>query len=231
MGTEYCDSIRCGMEKKTHGNIYTSGHRYTPQEFTERVYACKNEEELCGEVGDLTKEDALQQDMLFAPEAKYVTVYISLAREGKALTLEFRHHKATTDPIVIMWWVKFCGFMLKHASLMTQIGTRLLDEPNCETSFLDELLKKNILDLIVFPDDGKEHFKKRAREENDDCWNDGVKLEERVIKERIRLRKLGNSADLGWENRIRKEQWFIGANNDLLSRYNYRLQTAEELKE
>lgn len=121
--------------------------------------------------------------------------------------------------------------MLKYAILLKDTGTRVLDEPDCETSFLDDLLEKNILDITEFPKEGIEYFRRRETEENDNYWNDAIELEEQIIRERVKRRRSeGQVPENLMEQDIRSQQWFLDANHELESIYGKRLKTAKEVR-
>jgi hypothetical protein len=226
--SDYCNSLRLGMEREGNqgldiwadaptGTRPKVGHRYTPQEFTERIYAATN-------------ANYLKEQMRRKFE-KNVRVYISQGNSIKPTTLEFRHHNATTDPNIIKWWVKFCGYILKHARTLAALNVKILDEENCITSFVENCTNESILDVIGFPEEGKEHFRKRAEAENDDGANAWRALEELIIKERIKRRKLGEVPDAKMDMLIKQERWFRNARADLTARHKLYMNPLDDEKQ
>lgn len=119
-------------------------------------------------------------------------MFISPARANKVLTVEFRQLEASVCAKDIKWWILFCGRLLSYSYLLSQQGVQVRDKEGGETtSFVEEITKTSILDMISFPEEGKEHFRKKKEREFDERAEMVRKVEEMVIKERVRRRKRG----------------------------------------
>lgn len=122
-GSPFCQRLRLGMEKErlTYNPTMTDvellpGKRFTPREFTQRLYAVKNLEQLKTEIsgwsagewvsptGDGDKPSIDVKDCYPLGAREWVVVNVSLKRENKPLTIEFRHHHGTIYPETIGWW-------------------------------------------------------------------------------------------------------------------------------
>lgn len=99
---------------------------------------------------------------------------------------------------MINWWVKFCATLLKTARFLAQVGIRLIDTTGCGTSFLEGLLEGDILDLLLFPEEGRRFFKDRAIKLDDFEHNARRELEDVLIQDRIKRRRKGE-AILGYK--------------------------------
>jgi hypothetical protein len=223
----YCRSLR-GMER-------FPALKYTPQDFSERIYQTNNLLELRIEAGDGTivwndtETHRAYHKYAVGSSHKYVTVNISLARESdnKKTTLEFRQHEATDDPLDIKWWVLFCAQLLYYSRQLAQLGRRLLDEdhdvPNGGTSFVGELTKTPLLDLIAFSDEGKEYFKKRKQRMNDDGANAQRALEAKLVQARVKRRQNGEELGKDMDEQIVRESWYAQEAAQLLANHNINL--------
>jgi hypothetical protein len=93
------------------------GKRFTPREFTDRLYGATNLQELKTEVSGWSAGEWVHpQSTRMSPSydikmnaypvfaREWVVVNVSLGRENKPHTLEFRHHHGTMDPEAIRWW-------------------------------------------------------------------------------------------------------------------------------
>jgi len=173
---QWCPRLRLGMEKTkrekmpgTAEQYYATEKpkRYTPEEFTEGIYACNSLEELktfvtgepmAGKWQDGSERKARQQ-------INYTTVNISLQRDNKPTTIEFRHQKGTLNPHVIKHWVRLCGTMLQTAYIYAKLDFEFGNGPEVEfwdgESFLSQFVSSlggnagEILDIINLPDDSK----------------------------------------------------------------------------
>jgi hypothetical protein len=126
----------------------------------------------------------------------WVQVNLSLGRENKPATAEFRQQKGMLDPVTIKWWVLFCGSLLRYAYFLSSQKHRVLGP------LIEGLpTTSSILDLISFPEEGKKWFREVAREKYKDVFHDMERaLEERLIGERIRRRDLVSSSHFSVEN-------------------------------
>jgi hypothetical protein len=98
-------------------------------------------------------------------QINYTTVNISLRRDNKPTTIEFRHQKGTLDPDIIKHWVRFCGTMLQTAYVYAKNDFEFRNGPEAENwdehSFLSRFISGaasngeagEILDVINMPDD------------------------------------------------------------------------------
>lgn len=199
--------------------------KYTPQIYTERIYATQNLDALkilVGGTGGRGPATGFRNP-------KYVAVHIS-SRPGKKTTLEFRQHQGTLEPDSIKWWVLFLGYLMRHAILVEQQNDRLLNEDHLgyfnETGrhYVEEVPKQySILDWINFPEDGKEFLKKQSRVlyDNDEGRFEKAKrsLEAILIKGRSELNEKGeDTAYLDayqMDQAIMSKEPFIRAKKDL----------------
>jgi len=89
--------------------------------------------------------------------------------------------------------------------------------PDPADSMVTFITETSILDLIAFPEEGKEHFRKRKTRYNSEGANALRKLDERLIEQR-RLRRLltGQRPGRQMDNEIMQEDWFVAGNQALL---------------
>lgn len=128
----WCEPVRKGMDKERLQYVYDvnksivdvellPGKRFTPREFAQRIYATKNFAELKTEISGWSAGEWVREGLGvgFANEEaspgvlkgayplklrEWVTVNISMARDNKPTTIEFRQHHGTMDPETIGWW-------------------------------------------------------------------------------------------------------------------------------
>lgn len=149
-------------------------------------------------------------------------MFISPERRNKPLTVEFRHHEATTNADDIKWWVLFLGHLMRYCDTRVQCKQPMVDfitrgPPDPADSMVTFITETSILDLIAFPEEGKEHFRKRKTRYNSEGANALRKLDERLIEQR-RLRRLltGQRPGRQMDNEIMQEDWFVAGNQALL---------------
>jgi hypothetical protein len=216
--SQYCTSLRRGME----GWMFNL--RYTPQEFTSRVYSQSSllglKQELYGngllvegledgEPGEEIKQvGAREGDM---PGWNWKQVNISFPRGRKKATLEFRQHIGTLQEEEVRWWVLFSGHLLRYAHLLAQMGFELRDEEGEEFSFLDEVTKRGLLDIIGFPEEGKRFFKGMERRYLDAAWERKRDLERKLIAGRVERVKNGEKTGDEMDREIMAEEWYVDA--------------------
>lgn len=208
----WCASLRQGMEMETP----TKPKRYyTPQEFTNRIYATTSMRGLKAEV--YAGEDATPTEALNI-SADWMTVNVSLQRRNKTLTMEFRQHTGTVDPIEIKWWVLFCGNLFRFAHMLGQTGQKLQDTPPMDrnNSYLKTLTDQSVLDLIGFSEEGKAYFARKREEYMDDVWDMRRALDETVIQYRIRMRAAGWQTGAAMERNIERKKWWKVENQKIL---------------
>lgn len=218
----FCHSIRNGMEK-------LPGMRYTPQDFTDRIYATKSPYELRVEVSTGHRgeySDSNDYWVRYAKRAlhKTVAVHISPYRDNKPLTIEFRQHEATDDPVDIRWWVEFCARLMRLASSHTQMGINIQDDESSSDilvnrSLVENVTKTSILDLLHFPQEGKDHFQRRKMEMNHDAGNAQWALEDKLIQARIDKIRNGRENKRGMDEDIIHEKWYHDEAKALLDTY------------
>jgi hypothetical protein len=214
--SQYCTSLRRGME----GWMFDL--RYTPQEFASRVYNQRSflglKQELYGngllveglkdgEPGEEIKRvGAREGDM---PGWNWKQVNISFPRGRKKATLEFRQHIGTLQEEEIRWWVLFSGRLLRYAHFLAQVGFELRDEAEEGFSFLDEVTKRSLLDIIGFPEEGKSFFRGMERRYWDAAWERKRDLEKKLIAGRVERVKNGEKTGDVMDREIMAEEWYI----------------------
>jgi hypothetical protein len=233
-GSHFCKSIRKGMEtlKYLEGQVRTinRGLKYTPQQYAERIYACPSVKHVKKEVwGEQNADDPSSVEDMRDWEwegMKSIAVNISLPRGNKKpLTLEFRQHEGTIDPVVIKWWVKFLGHLVNHAHTMAELGIRFREEnqhsSNSKFSFAEQMTKRrSILEVIKFPKEGREHFAKRAADLHDQKFEDLRELEQLVIQARVWRRRTGQQSGRAMDSDIKGTQWWVDRANALDAKWN-----------
>lgn len=240
----YARSIREGIEKGFQGREGEKPHpggkvarRYTPREFVREVYKANSLTELgadiygvytIAEYGDRPDEN---EDMI--DEGKYTSVYISPTYGRKTkVTLEFRQHHATCDPDEIKWWITFLGYLMRYAHLHTLTGFRIEDDENDNTySFVENITKSSILDMIAFPEEGKAHFKRMAMKHDSEMANEWRRIEELVIEQRILRRKAGQQTGRTMDMEIKKERWYQIENAQFKDKFGRRIAYEEKTDE
>ena len=212
---EYCNRLRRAMRMRTP-KIY-----YTPQEFTDRIYATTSMAALRAEVFDgdsgpaidaagSTREVVLQ-------DAKFVTVHVSLPIPNKMQTMEFRQHCGTVDPVELRCWVLFCASLFRYSHMLTQTGQRVQDVApmGARNSFLKTLTDQSILEVIGFPAEGRVYFNAKVEQYKDFARNMDAALEKRVIEERIVRRAAGRQTGDAMENNIKGKKWYKDARAEI----------------
>jgi hypothetical protein len=125
--------------------------------------------------------------------------------------LEFRQHIGTLQEEEIRWWVLFSGRLLRYAHLLAQMGFELRDEEGGESSFLDKVTKRSLLDIIGFPEKGKRFFRGMERRYWDAAWERKRDLEKRLIAGRVERMKNGEKTGDEMDREIMAEEWYIDA--------------------
>jgi len=232
----WCPSVRGGMEYDIHAfrgtgalenrTVYVQqeGRRFTPIEFTNRIYGMKTMEELktemCGFPPSGDWGDGIPRTV--GGYREWVAVNLSVQRANKPATIEFRHHHGTIDPVEIKWWVSFCGQLLRYSHHLAQTGFCINDAGRFrheDFSFVENITENSILDLLAFPEEGKSHFKAQTDRFRDEIHAETRALQDLVVKERSRLRKLGKRSGAVMDRHIYNEDWYKEAKKNLDAHY------------
>jgi hypothetical protein len=193
--------VRIGMEHLKYNTeaaaeekgMLFKRQKYTPQGFTEKVYLTRTLNDLktiaSGAIpANLAAGSSMAMDT--------VTANISMARDNKPTTIEFRQHEATIDPDDIYWWALFLGKLVRYAYLLKQVDFKFLDkEPLPVPSLVELVTNKSILDLLTFPQEGIQYFAAKKIRFNDLKFNMKRELDNKVVKERIKRRALGQDCN------------------------------------
>lgn len=214
----------------TNQDGQTGELRYTPQKFTEFIY----------EAVDLYGEDPnstlVGLDAATAgPWNHNISVKISEARENKPTTIEFRQHHATLDATEIKWWVMFLAYLVKHSYFLAQDGRELRDEGNLqdttrspdEYSFVANYENQtSILDVIGFPEEGKQHFA-RCREKHRNNPHDAEReLDKWIIAVRAKSSRMsGLLTGRRFDEQVRKTDEYRAEVERLEKKYRVRYLT------
>jgi len=194
--------------------------RYTPQEFTEQIHATFPEDTVRYLKAEAIGLCDIRENM---NNNNNHTVNLSLSRNNKPLTIEFRQHKGTVDSETIYWWVTFLAKLLQYCVLLEQVGVRILDSEGAgvdgDISFVGELTKRSILDIISFPEEGKSYFARKKEELRDEGFDAKRGLEKRIIDERARRRFTGQETGRAMDREIRREPWCRDALRELLENH------------
>lgn len=216
--THWCKRVRCGMENSNsnelqasinHGSPKRNIPRYTPHAFAKLIYSAKSKLEVKSATsGFLPPYYEMTEDVEECMEWKHLTVNLSLRRRNKATTLEFRHHHGTIDPVAVRWWVNFLGKLMQAAYADARRGLRFIgfvepeDEGKVRDVFLDEQLKRSILDIVGMCDEGKSYFRE-LRYKHHDAEHDAKRGVERfLIENRVRRGLRGETVNSGLDRRI-----------------------------
>ncbi|KAH6717625.1 hypothetical protein BKA61DRAFT_732081 [Leptodontidium sp. MPI-SDFR-AT-0119] len=175
-----------------------SERRYTQEGFADEVYDTASLEELKSVMsGYSAGEDIPNKPVPQFRAREWTVLNVSLARDNKSTTFEFRHHHGTSDPVEIKFWLQFCSNMLRFAHLLRQSGTKLRD-PEADTSdngngptFLGDWVKKDILDIVGMSNEAKAHFRSQARKFQDDTHDSKRAVEDWMVEKRIQRCKAG----------------------------------------
>ena len=168
--------------------------KYTPQGFTEKVYLTRNLNDLKTIASGAILSANLAAGSSMAMET--VTANISMARDNKPTTIEFRQHEGTIDSDDIYWWALFLGKLVRYAHLLKQLDFKFLDkEPLPVPSLVELVTNKSILDLLTFPQEGKQYFTAKKIQFLDVKFNMKRELDNKVVKERIKRRAHGQDCN------------------------------------
>ncbi|KAF8847256.1 hypothetical protein BDZ45DRAFT_755081 [Acephala macrosclerotiorum] len=231
---EWCGRLRRGMERERLGYLGNRddvalypGKRYTPSGYADLIYGCRNLEELktitsgfsTGEwIGGPDQDDTgpggpsrtivMKNGPDGILERNWIAVNLSLKRTNKPFTIEFRQHHGLMDPESIAWWVRFVGKLIRFAHYLAKKGIKIqhTGAPE-EDSFVDELPKRSILELLGFPEEGIAHFHRmRAIHFNEEHHLEIIR-EDEFVRRRIVRRKLGEETGEKMDNDIRREDF------------------------
>lgn len=207
----WCGRLRLGMEKLKREKVpgtkvqyYATEprRRYTTEEFTEGIYACKSLGELktfvSGEPMAGKWADGSERKM--RDSANYSTVNISLERANKPTTIDFRHQKGTIDSKIIYHWVKFCGALVQTAWHFAQQDFEFrnagpITANNLESSYLRLLLERrrgrgttfqkiDIMELVGLSEDSKTFLREQKKQTLDELHQAQRHIDEFIIKVR-----------------------------------------------
>ncbi|CZR53676.1 uncharacterized protein PAC_03556 [Phialocephala subalpina] len=243
--SNWCKQLRRGMEKERLAYTddkkdiqLLPGLRYTPSLFADMCYAATNMQELktkisgwsCGEwVGPISGYGigAVGEPSMSVGNSStntgatvglrnWVSVNLSLARDNKPFTIEFRHHHGTMDPETIAWWVRFLGKLVRFAYYLAQNDVRIKHTGHfTQDSFVDDLPNQSILDLIGFPAEGIAHFRQMRDSYLDPehlnhqqamDWQNARTREQHLIDWRIQKRKEGEDTGKEMDDNYYREQ-------------------------
>ncbi|CZR58735.1 uncharacterized protein PAC_08627 [Phialocephala subalpina] len=234
--SDWCWRLRKGMEREKlayfeggkDGPQLLPGKRYNPSEYADLIYACKGFEELktitsgwsAGEwIGGPNEDDeptdAPSRTVFKAYyhkggiyERSWIAVNLSLKRQNKPFTIEFRQHHGTMDPGTIAWWVRFLGKLMRFAHYLAHHSIKIQHTgADKEGSFVDELPKQSILDLLGFPEEGRAHFHRMRDAHVNEVHRQKMVRQEEFIRLRIHRRKLGQKTGKKMDDDIRREDF------------------------
>jgi hypothetical protein len=113
---DFCLSMRYGTDMAP----------FTPPSFVKEVYASTSLQNLRNllyprkQALKWMSEEEKVRGKVPPHVVNWMQVNISLPRgTGKKATLEFRHHRGTTDYEEIYWWVQFCGYLFTYVRPLT----------------------------------------------------------------------------------------------------------------
>jgi uncharacterized membrane protein len=190
---------------------------YTPQAFTEAIYAQQNIPDLRAAInrGNST--------------GRNIAVHISSEGKNKPTTIEFRQHHGTVDASSIRWWSTFVCQLVKFAYFTAQMGTKIRDHDDIRNqalgpqtiSFVEELNKKaSILVLVGLSQQGKQHFASMIVKYQDDKQDAMRELDLFVIKERAKhARRTGSLPTNYSDDMFRVSPEYIQERDRVMSKY------------
>ncbi|KAK0127890.1 hypothetical protein ONS96_007390 [Cadophora gregata f. sp. sojae] len=222
--SSWCVRLREGMSKRRFwiaevprtGNIdlgLAAEGRYTPRGFADAIYATKSLEDLRSQISGYSAGEEINGNIIKrfmnTGVRNWVALNVSMSRLNKPTTFEFRQHHGVTQPVIIKYWVEFCGHMVTFAHLLVKSGIKLQDPKEkgpdgkeMKLPLLEEYVKKDILDVIAMSDRAKEHFQYQADRYHDAANTAKRSMEEYMIKKRIERSKLGDDVDIFMDDMI-----------------------------
>lgn len=223
--SEWCVRLRLGMETLRTRIVQTGPlagvevealpvKRYTPGEFVDRLYGAATFEDLrteaSGREGGEKIPDGTGLPYDHVPIRNWVTVHVSMPRDNKPCTFEFRHHHGTIDQEEIRWWVKFCGAMVRHAYFLVRKGMKLTDARPLvpgRQGYVARYADQDLLEVLNFPADGRAHFRAQAKKYEDVDFDAMREIERQLIETRILRRSNGEETGRVMDNAIMLELW------------------------
>lgn len=190
--------------------------RYTPGGFADAIYATKTLEELRTQISGYSAGEEIDGTIIKRLTnlgcRNWVALNVSMSRDNKPTTIEFRHHHGETDPVDIKYWVEFCGHMMKFAHHLMKSEIKLQDPKATSTSgnlqsspLLADYVKKDILEVIGMSNEAKKHFQKKRNMYHDAANTARRTMEEYMIEKRIERSKSGEKVNIFMDDRIMSE--------------------------
>ncbi|PVH80932.1 hypothetical protein DL98DRAFT_587991 [Cadophora sp. DSE1049] len=173
--SRWCVRLREGMSRRRMwiGEVSKTGSldlglkaegRYTPGGFADAIYATKTLEELRTQISGYSAGEeingTLLRRLMNIGFRNWVAINVSMSRDDKPTTIEFRHHHGETNPVDIKYWVELCGHMMTFAHLLVKSGIKLQDPKEKAPDgkefplpLLGDYVKNDILEIIGMSDD------------------------------------------------------------------------------
>ena len=201
----WCKRLRVAME--THSWDESNTFIYTPQEFTQKIYETDHIRRLKRVISGIPTKEM---------QSNFVAVNISRKRPNKPTTIEFRQHRGTIDPEEIKWWVQFCGHLMRFSSFLAKMNFQVNDiMTGGKTSLVDSIGRQSILDIIGFPEEGKQYFRREAEIRKHYAYDAWRVLDRMLVEKRIAIRKAGGEMNREVDQQLRSQPWYHEALKNL----------------
>lgn len=190
--------------------------RYTPGGFADAIYATKTLEEVRSQISGYSAGEEIDGTIIKRLTnlgcRNWVALNVSMSRENKPTTIEFRNYHGETDPVDIKYWVEFCGHMMRFAHLLLKAEIKLQD-PKAKSAaekaqsqpLLADYVKEDILEVIGMSNEAKKHFQNKRNLYHNAANAANRTMEEYMIEKRIERCKSGEGVDIFMDNRIMSE--------------------------